>query len=98
MAFIGTGGISTCSGGSGTAYAWITQTFTQTSAFLSGLTLTLSQAPADVDAVMLDYNGRILSATEYSISGTTVTILFADPDVAFYDSPPYFQTKYPYIV
>lgn len=86
-------------GGGGATYAWITQTFPQVANFSSGITLTLSQLPADADAVELDYNGRMLrQGVEYSIASNIITILFADPDVTTYDNTPYFQARYPYTV
>lgn len=91
------GGSGGGGGGTGTAYAWDTQNFPQAAPFLSGLTLALSRIPSDPDSVFVDYNGRILSGTEYSILGSTITILFADPDVPFYDSVPYFQVKFSYV-
>jgi hypothetical protein len=83
-------------GGGGATYAWVTQQFTQAANFSAGLILTLTQTPADPDAIILDYNGRVLSGSEYTVSGSSITVNFADMDVLSYDSPPYFQAKYPF--
>jgi hypothetical protein len=85
-------------GGGGTTYAWQTDTFEQATGWLpSALVLTLAETPADVDGVIVNFqNGNLLKNIDYSISGTTVTILFAydiDPDL----TGVIFQFQYPYI-
>lgn len=74
------------------------QTFTQATNFSSGsVTLSLSQTPKATKAVTVDYNGQVLRfGTEWTLSGTTVTITFADPYVTSYDANPVFQVYYQY--
>jgi len=74
------------------------QTLTQSSNFTSGsVTITLSQTPKSAKAVVVDYNGqKLLYNTEWTLSGTTLTIQFADPYVTSYDANPVFQVYYQY--
>ena len=85
-------------GGSGiTINGWQNQVFTQATNFISGgVTLALAQTPVLTSAVVIDYNGQVLLSNAWSLSGSTITILFADPDVTTYDQPPTFQVNYPY--
>lgn len=84
-------------GGGGSVAVWAFESYEQTAAFSAGLTLSLAHAPADPNTVAVDYNGRTLrKGVDFSLSGATVTILFSDPDVTFYDSTPYFQIQYAY--
>lgn len=96
MGLIQTYNISGGGGGGGAIGGWRNQVITQTTNFTSGLTLTLTDTPVYPAALTVDYNGqRLNQGTEYSVSGNTVTILFADPDVTSYDFPPTFQCNYP---
>ena len=74
------------------------QTFAQTTNFTAGtVTLALTQTPKATKAVTVDYNGQTLRfATEWTLSGTTITIAFADPYVTSYDANPVFQVYYQY--
>lgn len=74
------------------------QTLTQSSNFTAGtVTITLSQTPKAAKAVSVDYNGqRLLYNSAFTVSGTTVTIAFADPYVTSYDTNPIFQVYYEY--
>lgn len=74
------------------------QTLTQTANFTAGsVTITLSQTPKSAKAVVVDYNGqKLLYNSEWTLSGTTLTIQFADPYVTSYDANPIFQVYYQY--
>lgn len=71
---------------------------TQNTNFISGgVVITLSQTPLTQDGIIVDYNGqRLLSLISWSYAAGAVTILFADPYVTTYDTPPIFQITYPY--
>lgn len=71
---------------------------TRTTNFASGdIILSLSQTPKSAQSVIVDYNGqRLLYGVEYTVSGSLVTITFADPYVTSYDADPVFQISYPY--
>lgn len=91
-------------GGSGGGGGGITITgfqvnqFTQATNFTAGsVTLTLSQTPVSDRALRIDYNGDVLTyGVDWSLSANIVTILFADPYVTDYDTPPIFQCQYSY--
>jgi hypothetical protein len=74
------------------------QTLTQSTNFTAGsVTITLSQTPKAAKAVSVDYNGqRLRYNSAFTVSGTTVTIVFADPYVTSYDAEPVFQLYYEY--
>lgn len=74
------------------------QTLTQSANFTAGsVTITLSQTPKSAKAVVVDYNGqKLLYNSEWTLSGTTLTIAFADPYVTSYDANPIFQVYYQY--
>jgi hypothetical protein len=74
------------------------QALTQATNFTaSSVTISLSQTPKAPKAVTVDYNGqRLVYNSGFSVSGTTVTILFADPYVTTYDANPVFQVVYQY--
>lgn len=90
----GTGG-----GGSGlTITGFANDQFTQATNFISGgVVLTLSQTPLVPDGIAVDYNGQtLLNGSSWSYSAGAVTILFADPYVTDYETPPVFQVTYAY--
>lgn len=62
------------------------------------LTLTLSETPWDPDTIVLDYNGQVKRlGTDWNYTApTTIEIVFGDPYVTTYDTPPYFQVTYLY--
>lgn len=73
--------------------------FVQVANFAAGtLTLSLTQTPFDQDNIILDYNGQVKrKGTDWTFTGpNTINILFGDPYVTDYDSPPYFQAAYLY--
>ena len=67
-------------GGAGGAALWAHEETVQTATFSAGgLTLTLSQTPDFSQSVMVFYNGqKLLWGTDYTVSGTSVTINFGD--------------------
>lgn len=71
---------------------------TQNTNFLSGaVVIALSQTPVSDESIIVDYNGqRLLYGSAWSYAAGSVTILFADPYVTDYDTPPIFQITYPY--
>lgn len=77
---------------------WAIDEFTQAVAFVSGgVVLSLSQTPISLNSIDFDYNGQTYYANDhFSLSGNQITILFADPYVLDYDSPPIFHIRYPY--
>ena len=85
-------------GGGMTITGFANNQFVQASNFISGaVTLALSNVPLTPTSLQIDYNGqRLLFGSSWSIVGSTVTILFADPYVTDYDTPPVFQATYPY--
>lgn len=90
---------STGGGGGGlTITGFQVDTHTQTANFISGgVVIALSQTPLSDEAIIVDYNGqRLLYGVSWSYAAGSVTILFADPYVADYDTPPIFQITYPY--
>ncbi len=89
----GTGG-----GGGLTITGFQSDQFTQSTNFVSGgVTLTLTHTPVAGEAIEVDYNGqRLLSGSSWSYAAGVVTILFDDPYVTDYDTPPVFQVTYPY--
>jgi len=88
------------SGGGGglTITGFEAETFQQTTNFISGgVVLTLANTPLTDSAIEVDYNGqRLLYGSSWSYAAGQVTILFADPYVTDYDTPPFFQVTYPY--
>ena len=84
-------------GGGLTITGFITEPFEQTTDFLSGgVILSLSQTPLTVGGIEVDYNGQKILGTAWSYAAGSITILFADPYVTTYDTPPFFQVSYPY--
>ena len=87
-------------GGSGglTITGFAVDQHTQSANFISGgVVIPLSQTPLTEDGIIVDYNGqRLLSVVSWSYAAGNVTILFADPYVTSYDTPPIFQITYPY--
>lgn len=88
------------SGGGGgiTITGWAIDEHTQTTDFTAGtLVITLSQTPVSINAVMCNYNGdTIYPNDDFSLSGNQITIVFGDPYVTDYDTPPVFRFQYPY--
>jgi hypothetical protein len=69
----------------------------QTTNFSSGLVFLLANTPKSDRSVVVSYNGqRLRLNTDYSVVGTTLTILFADNYVTSYDANPNFEITYPY--
>lgn len=70
----------------------------QTTNFVSGgVVIPLTQTPLTPTSIEVDYNGqRLLASVSWSYAVNSVTILFADPYVTDYDTPPFFQITYPY--
>lgn len=91
---VGSGG----GGGGISITGWAIDEFIQTSNFVAGsVVLILSELPVSNNAVSLDYNGqKYYLGDDFSIAGNAVTILFADPYVTDYDTPPVFHFQYPY--
>lgn len=85
-------------GGGLTITGWANDKFVQTSNFTAGsVVLALSQTPVAPESIALDYNGQTYYlGDDFTLSGTSVTILFADPYVTDYDDPPIFHVRYPY--
>lgn len=98
MAIISTSRQSSGGGGGGlTITGFKADPFEQTTNFVSGgVVLTLTQTPVATAAIEVDYNGQRLLATAWSYAAGAVTILFDDPYVTDYDTPPIFQITYPY--
>lgn len=99
MGLIQTSRQATGGGGGGlTINGFANDQFTQSSNFAAGtLTLTLSETPITPEAVVLDYNGaRCYYGIDFTVSGATVSIVFGDPYVTDYDTPPVFQATYAY--
>lgn len=71
---------------------------TQETNFVSGgVVISLSQTPLTEDSIEVDYNGqRLLAGSSWSYAAGAVTILFDDPYVTDYETPPVFQITYPY--
>jgi len=72
---------------------------TQTTNFVWGMLIPLSNQPITDKAIMVDYNGERLTYNdewEYDVGSNSVRILFSDPYVTDYDTPPIFQITYPY--
>ncbi len=98
LAYESTSGTGGGGGGSTTTMAWNTMQFNQTAAFSSGLVLTLAHTPGDPDSVTVDYNGIVLRKdVSYTVSGTTVTILFSDDPTTYDGATVYFQISYEYV-
>jgi hypothetical protein len=74
------------------------ESFEQTAAFVSGaVVLSLSNTPISEGSISLDYNGqRLYFPQSWTLSGSQITILFDDPNVMDYDTPPFFQINYAY--
>lgn len=90
---------STGGGGGGlTISGFQNQQFVQTTNFESGdVVIALSQTPIAVEGIEVDYNGQtLLYGSSWSYASGSITILFADPYVTDYDTPPVFQIYYPY--
>jgi hypothetical protein len=97
MALIQAARVST-SGGGIVIEGFQVDLHTQETNFISGgVVIALSQTPVSTDAIVVDYNGqRLLFGSSWSYAAGSVTILFADPYVTDYDTPPVFQITYPY--
>lgn len=85
-------------GGGLTISGFSIEEFEQSTNFVSGgVVLTLAQTPVTPTAVVVDWNGqRLLYGLTYTVSGNSVTILFADPYVEDSEDTLYFQVSYPY--
>lgn len=87
-------------GGGLTITGWQVDTQTQNANFAANtVSIPLTQTPVDEDAILVDYNGqRLLKGTSWSYDSVNneIDILFGDPYVTDYDTPPYFQVVYPY--
>lgn len=70
----------------------------QTTNFTAGtVVIALPQTPISINAVMANYNGdTIYPGDDFTLSGNNITILFGDPYVTDYDTPPVFRFQYPY--
>jgi len=84
--------------GGGTIEGFAVDTHEQETNFISGgVVIPLSQTPFSATSIIVDYNGqRLLYGSAWSYAAGNVTILFADPYVTDYDTPPIFQITYPY--
>lgn len=88
---------STGGGGGGLSIAgFAVDQFTQATNFISGgVVLSLTHTPILSASILVDYNGqRLLAGSSYSYSSGAVTILFDDPTVTDYETPPVFQISY----
>lgn len=86
-------------GGGGLNIAgFVIETFEQTAVFLSGdVVLNLANTPIAEGSISVDYNGQsLLHLQSWTLSGSQITILFEDPTVLDYDTPPFFQISYAY--
>lgn len=85
-------------GGGITITGWAIDEHTQTTNFTAGtLVITLSQTPVSINAVMANYNGDTMyPIDDFTLTGNQITIVFADPYVTDYDTPPVFRFQYPY--
>lgn len=90
---IGAGG-----GGGGAAASWAREETVQTATFSAGgLTLTLAQTPDFSQSVMVFYNGQKLRwGTDYTVSGTSVTIAFGDTPADYDTGNVIFEIHYTY--
>lgn len=91
----GTGG----GGGGGlTLNGFANDQHTQETNFASGeVVIPLSETPLSAQGIEVDYNGQtLLFGVSWSYAVNAVTILFADPYVDTYDTPPVFQISYAY--
>lgn len=87
-------------GGGVTIVGFENDQYTQETNFLANtVNIPLTQTPVDANAITVDYNGQRLlkdAAWSYDSGTNSVDILFADPYVTDYDTPPYFQIVYAY--
>ena len=89
-------------GGSGgvTIAGWQNDQLVQTANFSPNtVSVPLSETPISEDAIVIDYNGQVLrlgESWEYNSGTNSIEIIFGDPYVTTYDTPPYFQVTYPY--
>lgn len=101
MAIIQASRQSTGGGGGGGGLAingFANDQFTQTANFVAGgLVLTLSNTPITDNSIEVDYDGqRLLKGSSWAYASGAITILFSDPYVTDYETPPVFQVTYPY--
>lgn len=85
-------------GGGITINGWALDEHEQTLNFAAGtVVITLPQTPISINAVMANYNGQtIYPGDDFTLSGNQITIVFGDPYVTDYDTPPVFRFQYPY--
>ena len=86
-------------GGGLTINGWSTFQREQTTDFIAEeIVISLTETILAVESVVATYNGQVLLYNQgFSITGPNeITILFGDPYVTSYDSPPVFQFIYPY--
>lgn len=85
-------------GGGITINGWSIYEHEQTTNFTAGsLVITLPQTPVSINAVMANYNGQdIYPGDDFTLSGNQITIIWGDPYVTDYDTPPVFRFQYPY--
>lgn len=85
-------------GGGLTITGWTLHEHEQTTNFTAGtLVITLPQTPLTINAVMGNYNGdTIYPIYDFTLSGNQITIVWDDPYVTDYDTPPVFRFQYPY--
>lgn len=99
MGLIQTSRQSTGGGGGGlTITGFATNLYEQTANFVSGdVVIPLSNTPIAVGGITVFYSGvGVISPSNWAYASGQITILFADPYVTDYDSPPWFQITYPY--
>lgn len=90
----GTGG----GGGGIVITGWAIDEQVQTTNFAAGtLSITLPQTPVSINAVIANYNGQtIYPGDDFTLAGNTISIVFGDPYVTDYDTPPVFRFQFPY--
>lgn len=79
---------------------WVDDAQVQLTNFTAGtVSIALPQTPISENGIAVDYNGQKLRKdVGWSYNGGTnsIDILFGDPYVTDYDTPPYFQFQFPY--
>lgn len=90
------------SGGGGQSLAWALDSFTETDPFTSGLALSISNTPIDVDAILVWSQGLILHPDDwnYDAGNNQIIILFSgNPAIDNPESGEWnFLVQYPYTV
>jgi hypothetical protein len=98
MAGIKSGNKSSTGGGGGSITGFQLDSVSQTTAYASGaVTLGLSQVPFSQAGMIVNINGQILKqGTDWTLAGTTITFLVANPYLTVSDPPDIFTCQYPY--